>query len=74
MVVAAESPHKIEASSTLVRNVIEPSVRMAIDGFLANLDAITIEDLRTAAIVARVHEAEAPNEQPADKLSVANDE
>jgi hypothetical protein len=73
MVVAADSPDKIEASSTLARKVIEPSIRKAIDDFLANLDAITIEDLRSAAIVARVLEAEAPNEPAADKLGVAND-
>jgi len=72
MVVAADSPDKIEASSTLARKVIEPSIRKAIDDFLANLDAIT-EDLRSAAIVARVLEAEAPNEPAADKLGVAND-
>jgi Rrf2 family transcriptional regulator, iron-sulfur cluster assembly transcription factor len=74
MVVSADNPDKIEASSTLVRKVIEPRVRRAIDGFLANLDAITIEDLHTAAIVARVLEAEAPNEQAADPLGVVNDE
>jgi Rrf2 family iron-sulfur cluster assembly transcriptional regulator len=61
-VAAAENPRKIVAPSTLVRKVIEPNVRGAADGFLAILDAITIEDLRTAAIVARVLEEEAPNE------------
>jgi Rrf2 family iron-sulfur cluster assembly transcriptional regulator len=74
MVVAAESPHKMEASSALGRKVIEPSVRRATDLFLAHLDAITIEDLRIAAVLARVLEAEAPNEQAADNLSAANDE
>jgi hypothetical protein len=33
-----------------------------IDGLLANLDAITIEDLHSPAIVARVVEAEALND------------
>jgi hypothetical protein len=64
----------MEASSALGRKVIEPSVRRATDLFLAHLDAITIEDLRIAAVLARVLEAEAPNEQAADNLSAANDE
>ena len=38
------------------------------------MPAITIEDLRIAAVLARVLEAEAPNEQAADNLSAANDE
>jgi len=74
MVVAAGSPQKKEASSALRRKVIEPSVRRVTDLFLAHLDAITIEDLRTAAVLARVLEAEAPNEQAADRHSAENDD
>lgn len=41
-------------SSRLVKKVIEPGVNKAAETFLANLDAITIEDLCAAAIAAHV--------------------
>jgi Rrf2 family protein len=42
------------ASSRLVKKVIEPAVRKAGESFLADLDAITVEDLCAAAITARI--------------------
>lgn len=51
---AAETAAETGLSSRLVKKVIEPGVRKAAETFLANLDAITIEDLCAAAIAARV--------------------
>lgn len=45
-------------SSKLVKKVVEPSVRKAGETFLANLDAITIEDLCAEAVAARILEDE----------------
>ena len=42
---SAADPDESSASSRLVKKVIEPSVRKAGESFLANLDAITVEDL-----------------------------
>jgi hypothetical protein len=51
---SAADPSKIGASSKLLKKVIEPSVRKAGDGFLANLDAVTVADLCAEAVAARV--------------------
>ncbi|MGO8800536.1 MAG: RrF2 family transcriptional regulator [Roseiarcus sp.] len=51
---SAADPEEIGASSKLVKKVIEPSVRKAGESFLANLEAITIEDLCAAAVAARI--------------------
>jgi Rrf2 family transcriptional regulator, iron-sulfur cluster assembly transcription factor len=40
--------------SKLLQKVIESSIRKAGDGFLANLDAITVEELCTEAVEARI--------------------
>jgi Rrf2 family protein len=55
---SAADPEESGAASRLVKKVIEPSVRKAGESFLANLDAITIEDLCAAAIAARILEDE----------------
>jgi Rrf2 family protein len=55
---SAADPDESGASSRLIRKVIEPGVRKAGESFLANLDAITIEDLCAAAIAARILEDE----------------
>jgi Rrf2 family transcriptional regulator, iron-sulfur cluster assembly transcription factor len=52
----AADPHEIRASSKLLEEVIEPRIRKAGDSFLANLDAITVEDLCAAAIAAKIIE------------------
>jgi Rrf2 family transcriptional regulator, iron-sulfur cluster assembly transcription factor len=48
----------IGARSDLFKKVIEPAVRKAADGFLANLDAITVEDLCAEAVGARILESD----------------
>jgi Rrf2 family transcriptional regulator, iron-sulfur cluster assembly transcription factor len=45
---------EIGASSGLFQKIIEPAVRKAADGFLANLDALTVEDLCAEAVGARI--------------------
>ena len=54
LAMSAADPSKIGASSKLLKKVIEPSVRKAGDGFLANLDAVTVADLCAEAVAARV--------------------
>ncbi|MGA2794231.1 MAG: Rrf2 family transcriptional regulator [Roseiarcus sp.] len=54
MAMSAADAEESGASSKLVKKVIEPSVRKAGESFLANLDAITIEDLCAAAVAARI--------------------
>ncbi len=51
-------PEDVGAHSRLLEKVIEPSVRKAGEPFLANLDAITVEDLCEMAEKARVLEDE----------------
>jgi len=58
MAMSAADAEESGASSKLVKKVIEPSVRKAGESFLANLDAITIEDLCAAAVAARILEDE----------------
>jgi Rrf2 family transcriptional regulator, iron-sulfur cluster assembly transcription factor len=50
LALSAADPGGLGSSSLLLRKVIEPSIRKAGDGFLANLDAITVDDLCAAAI------------------------
>jgi Rrf2 family iron-sulfur cluster assembly transcriptional regulator len=45
-------------SSGLLQKVIEPSIRKAGDGFLVNLDALTVEDLCAEAVGARILESD----------------
>jgi Rrf2 family iron-sulfur cluster assembly transcriptional regulator len=42
------------AASGLFQKIIEPAVRKAADGFLANLDAMTVDNLCAEAIAARI--------------------
>jgi Rrf2 family protein len=55
---SAADPDEIQVQSKLVKKVIEPSVRKAGDTFLANLDAITVEELCNDAVAARIMEEE----------------
>jgi Rrf2 family iron-sulfur cluster assembly transcriptional regulator len=56
LALSAAEPSEIGGASKLVKRVIEPSVRKAGDSFLANLDAITVEDLCAESIAARILE------------------
>jgi Rrf2 family transcriptional regulator, iron-sulfur cluster assembly transcription factor len=58
LALSAACPSEIGAASGLFQKVIVPAVRKAADGFLANLDAITVEDLCSEAVAARVLESE----------------
>ena len=58
LALSAADPDAIGGSSKLVKKVVEPSVRRAGHTFLANLDAITIEDLCAEAVAARFLEGE----------------
>jgi Rrf2 family iron-sulfur cluster assembly transcriptional regulator len=53
---SAADPSEIGGSSKLVKKVIEPAVRKAGDTFLAELDAITVEDLCSEAVAAHILE------------------
>jgi Rrf2 family iron-sulfur cluster assembly transcriptional regulator len=50
LALSAAEPGGIGSSSSLLKKVIEPSIRKAGDSFLANLDAVTVDDLCAAAI------------------------
>jgi len=56
LALSAAEPSDIGSGSKLVKRVIEPSLRKAGDTFLANLDAITVEDLCAESIAARILE------------------
>jgi Rrf2 family iron-sulfur cluster assembly transcriptional regulator len=58
LALSTAGPSEIGAASGLFQKIIEPAVRKAADGFLANLDAITVEDLCAEAIAARILENE----------------
>ena len=51
-------PEDVGAHSRLLEKVIDPSVRKAVEPFLANLDSITVEDLCELADKARILEDE----------------
>jgi Rrf2 family transcriptional regulator, iron-sulfur cluster assembly transcription factor len=53
---SAADPNEIGASSQLLKQVIEPRIRKAGDSFLANLDAISVEDLCAVAVATRIVE------------------
>jgi Rrf2 family transcriptional regulator, iron-sulfur cluster assembly transcription factor len=59
LALSSADPAGIGDSSLLLKKVIEPRVRNAGDGFLANLDAITIEELCAAAIAEGILESNA---------------
>jgi DNA-binding IscR family transcriptional regulator len=50
----------VAATSALFQKVIEPVVRKAADGFVANLDAINVADLCAEAVKARILDEEDP--------------
>jgi Rrf2 family transcriptional regulator, iron-sulfur cluster assembly transcription factor len=58
LALSAAGPSEIGASSDLLQMVIVPAVRRAADGFLANLDTLTVEDLCAEAVEARILESE----------------
>jgi Rrf2 family protein len=53
---SVSGPSEIGRASGLFQKVIEPAARKAADGFLANLDAIAVEDLCAEAVAARILE------------------
>jgi Rrf2 family iron-sulfur cluster assembly transcriptional regulator len=58
LALSTAGPSEIGAGSGLFQKVIEPAVRKAADGFLANLDAITIEELCAEAVEARIFKSD----------------
>jgi Rrf2 family iron-sulfur cluster assembly transcriptional regulator len=58
LALSTAGPSEIGAASGLFQKVIEPAVRKAADGFLANLDTITVEDLCAEAVAARTLESD----------------
>jgi Rrf2 family iron-sulfur cluster assembly transcriptional regulator len=58
LAMSTAGPGEIGADSRLLKEVIELSIRKAGDGFLTNLDAITVEDLCAEAIDARILESD----------------
>jgi Rrf2 family iron-sulfur cluster assembly transcriptional regulator len=57
LALSTAGPSEFGATSDLFQKVIEPSIRKAGDGFLANLDALTVEDLCAEAVGARIPES-----------------
>jgi Rrf2 family iron-sulfur cluster assembly transcriptional regulator len=58
LALSSAGPSELEATSQLFQKVIEPSIRKAGDGFLANLDALTVEDLCAEAVGAQILESD----------------
>ena len=58
LALSATDPDEIGVSSKLIDKVVEPRVKKAGETFLANLDAITVEDLCNEAVAAHVLEDE----------------
>jgi Rrf2 family iron-sulfur cluster assembly transcriptional regulator len=50
LALSTAGPSEFGAASELLQKVIEPTIRKAGDGFLANLDALTVEDLCAEAV------------------------
>jgi Rrf2 family transcriptional regulator, iron-sulfur cluster assembly transcription factor len=55
--VSAPKPNEIGTNSDLLTKAIEPSIRKAGQSFIANLDAITVEDLCAEAVEVRILES-----------------
>lgn len=55
---SAADPDEIVVSSKLIEKVVEPKVKKAGEEFLANLDAITVDDLCNDAVAAHILEDE----------------
>jgi Rrf2 family protein len=55
---SASDPEELAISSKLIEKVIEPTVRQAGEGFLANLDGVTVDDLCNDAISSHILEEE----------------
>jgi Rrf2 family iron-sulfur cluster assembly transcriptional regulator len=61
LALSVADPDEIGVSSKLVEKVIEPTVRKAGNTFLANLDAVTVDDLCSQAVAERILEDEKAN-------------
>jgi Rrf2 family iron-sulfur cluster assembly transcriptional regulator len=57
LALSTAGPNEFGASE-LFQKVIEPSIRKAGDGFLANLDVLTVEDLCAEAVGVRILESD----------------
>jgi Rrf2 family iron-sulfur cluster assembly transcriptional regulator len=55
---SATDPEELAISSKLIEKIVEPTVKKAGETFLANLDAVTVDDLCNDAISAHVLEEE----------------
>jgi len=55
---SANDPEELAISSKLIEKIVEPTVKKAGETFLANLDAVTVDDLCNDAISAHVLEEE----------------
>lgn len=55
---SANDPEELAISSKLIEKIVEPTVKKAGETFLANLDAVTVDDLCNEAISAHVLEEE----------------
>jgi Rrf2 family transcriptional regulator, iron-sulfur cluster assembly transcription factor len=55
---SATDPEELAISSKLIEKVVEPTVKKAGETFLANLDAVSVDDLCNEAISAHILEEE----------------
>jgi Rrf2 family protein len=55
---SANDPEELAISSKLIEKIVEPTVKKAGESFLANLDAVTIDDLCNEAISSHILEEE----------------
>ena len=55
---SANDPEELAISSKLIEKIVEPTVKKAGETFLANLDAVTVDDLCNETISAHVLEEE----------------
>lgn len=55
---SANDPEELAISSKLIEKIVEPTVKKAGESFLANLDAVTVDDLCNEAISAHILEEE----------------
>jgi Rrf2 family transcriptional regulator, iron-sulfur cluster assembly transcription factor len=55
---SANDPEELAISSKLIERIVEPTVKKAGESFLANLDAVTVDDLCNEAISAHILEEE----------------
>ena len=55
---SATDPEELAISSKLIEKIVEPTVKKAGETFLANLDAVTVDDLCNEAMSAQILEEE----------------